>query len=265
VQPLNPYLRAALRFWWVLTLGVLLACIVAVLVVYRVDLGVPPTLEAKEKPVYTAGARVLVTSAERPYYRVTVEKVVESPATGEGEAPEILVNAAPDTNTLINAANLYPLLIESDQVAAVRRELIGPVRGVVAAEAVFSINTPGRFEPSRIPVIQILASGASPRDAVRLAEGTVDAFRTWITREQDGARIKAKERILIQQIQAPQPGGVVSTGGTSMSMPVLAAFAILLAFAGITLLLDRLYEGQRTRAGAVVERLEQRAASSKRA
>lgn len=260
---MNPYLRAALRFWWVLTFGLLLACIVAVLVVYRVDLGFPPSLEAREQPTYTAGARVLVTSSEQPYFRVTVDKLVEAPATGERDEPgEILVNAPPDTNTLINAANLFPLLIESDQVAAVRRELVGPIRGVIAAQAVFAINTPGRFEPSRIPVIQILASADTPPDAVRLAEGTVNAFRTWITRQQERARIDLKQRILIQQIQAP--GSVVSTGGTSMSMPVLAAFAIMLAFGGIALLLDRIYPDTRTRAGAVVESFEPRAASSKR-
>ena len=103
--------------------GFLLACLVAVLAVYRVELGIPPTLTAREQPTYTAGSRVAVTSGERPYFRVTVDKLVEAPASGEGDEPgEILVNAAPDTNTLINAANLYPLLIESDQVAEVRRE-----------------------------------------------------------------------------------------------------------------------------------------------
>ena len=258
---MNPYLRAARRFWWVLAFGLVLACLVAVLAVYRVELGVPPTLTAREQPTYTAGSRVLVTSGERPYFRVTVEKLVEAPASGEGDEPgELLVNAAPDTNTLINAANLYPLLIESDQVAEVRRELVGPITGFVTAQAVFAINTPGRFEPSRVPVIQILANSDTPEKAMRLATGTVNAFQTWITREQRG--IKERERILIQQIQAPS--NVVSTGGTSMSMPVLAAFAILLAFGGITLMLDRMFPADRQR-GAVVESFEPRAASSKRA
>jgi hypothetical protein len=90
----------------------------------------------------------------------------------------------------------------------------------------------------------------------------VQAFRRWITREQRAANIELSERILIQQIQAP--GNVVAMGGTSMSMPVLAAFAIMLAFGGIALLLDRVYPADRTR-GGIVESFEQRAASSKRA
>ena len=98
---------------------------------------------------------------------MTVDKLVEAPASGEGDEPgEILVNAAPDTNTLINAANLYPLLIESDQVAEVRREPVGPIPGFVTAQAVFAINTPGRFEPSRVPVIQILANADTPEALV---------------------------------------------------------------------------------------------------
>ena len=175
----------------------------------------------------------------------------------------MIVNAAPDTGTLINAANLYPLLIESDQVGEIRRELLGRVPGAVTAAAVFAVNRPGRFEPSRVPVIEIIAASNSPSNASRLAQGTVDAFMRWITQQQEAADVKPSQRILIEQIQAPR--ATVVSGGTSMSMPVLAAFAILLAFSGLALLLDRIFPVGRPEGGGVVESFEQRAAASKRA
>ena len=59
----NPYLRAATRFWWVLTLGLLLACVVAVSVVYRVDLGFPPS-SVKAIPILARTASLLAHLAE---------------------------------------------------------------------------------------------------------------------------------------------------------------------------------------------------------
>lgn len=260
MQTTSPYLRALLRFWWVVVFGVLIAAVVAVLAVYRVDLGVPPTLHARSLPTYSTGARVLVTSPEKPYFRTSVERELTTVAGEEGgEAP--VVNTAPDTGTLINAANLYPLLIESDQVAQIRLDRLGHVPGVVTAATVYAINRPGRFEPSRIPVIEIIALSNSPGNAARLAQGTVEAFQRWIRQQQQASDVKPEQRILIEQIQAPR--GVIKTGGTSLSMPVLAAFAIMLAFAGLALLLDRVLSGDRP-SGGVLESLEQRAAASRR-
>ena len=63
-----------LRFWWVVLIGVMLASLIAVLAVYRVDFGVPPKLVARSEQTYTTGARVLVTSLDKPYYRTSVER-----------------------------------------------------------------------------------------------------------------------------------------------------------------------------------------------
>src|SRR4029079_18074041 len=74
---------------------------------------------------HTATTRVFVSSPSAPYLRTTQSqeqtprgrevrdasgnlKTVKQPPTSSSEAP--------DTQTLVNAANLYPLLIESDQI-----------------------------------------------------------------------------------------------------------------------------------------------------
>ena len=113
----NQYVRSLTRFWWLLLLGLGVAAVAAIAMVYRIDLGsVPPTLEKREQLTYTASARILVTSAEAPYFRTTVTREVP---TAEGEEPEE-VGTAPDLGTLISTANLYPILIESDEVRRIR-------------------------------------------------------------------------------------------------------------------------------------------------
>ena len=50
----------------------------------------------------------------------------------------------PDTQVLVNAANLYPLLIQSDVIAKLRRDTYGPTPGTVTATALASsTNTYG--------------------------------------------------------------------------------------------------------------------------
>ncbi len=249
----NIYLRGLLRFWWVLLLGLIIASAVAVLAVYSVELKAPPTLTERSTPTYTAGARILVTTRQKPYYRTGVDVAPATPSLGTGDSSTSAANGEEraDFGTLITAANLYPLLIESDQVARLRRGLFGYIPGVVSAQAVYAVNTPGRFVPSRVPVIQIVAAAKTRQNAARLAQGTVDAFTKFI---------KPSDRVIIQQIQAPL--AVVSSGGTSFSMPLLAFIAVALAFGGLAVLLDRLFPPTPTRADVVLESVEPRATAS---
>ena len=87
--------------------------------------GVAVVINERDQRTYVASTRLLVTSSEAPYYRIGTTDFVEAPqpaATEGDDAPTrsapVLVTDTPDTDTLIQAANLYPLLIESDQVDA---------------------------------------------------------------------------------------------------------------------------------------------------
>ena len=98
------------RFWWILLLGILLAGLAGVAVV----------INERDQRTYVASTRLLVTSSEAPYYRIGTTDFVEAPlpevSEGDDVAPRsapVLVTDTPDTDTLIQAANLYPLLIES--------------------------------------------------------------------------------------------------------------------------------------------------------
>ena len=60
-----------------------------------------------------------------------------------------------------------------------------------------------------------------------------------MSREQNRAGIDVKQRILIQELEAPTDA--VPTGGGGIGLPVLAMLAILTAFGAGAIMLDRLY------------------------
>ena len=237
----NPYVRALKRFWWVLALGAGVALIAAVAAVYRIDFGsVPPSLEKREQITYTSSARLLVTSEEAPYFRTTVPRVSEAPATSEDEEPSSTTFlTAPDLGTLISTANLYPILVESDEVARIRQERSGPLPGTVTSRAIYEVNSPSRFELSQVPVLEIYGSSDTFGGAVKITDATVDAFLAYMNRTQDRAGLARNERILLQQIQ--RPVGAVASGGSSLSLPLMLFIVISAAFVGLAILLDRLF------------------------
>jgi hypothetical protein len=233
----GPALR---RFWWVLVVGAVFAAGIAFLMVYTVEDGKPVK---REQPVYTALARLFVTSGEAPYLRTSVPRFTDVPIgtteTQTTSRPLSQVLDAPDTRTLVAATNVYPLLIESDDVARLREEIYGQLPGEVTAHAIFSGATATRYQPSEIPVIELFATADDPDDAIALASATSKTFRRWMSREQNRAGIDEKQRILIQELEAPTEA--VPTGGGGIGLPILAMLAILTAFGAGAIMLDRLY------------------------
>src|SRR5262245_45162523 len=108
-RPVNDYVRSLLRFWWVLVIGLVVAQVAAIMAVYRVDLSsIPPELTQREKPSYSAQGRLLVSDSDQPHLRTGITTNQAVTATAEGKTAEIPVTQAPDTATLVQAANVYP-------------------------------------------------------------------------------------------------------------------------------------------------------------
>ena len=212
------------------------------------------TIDRSNKPTYATVAELLVTSPQAPYFRTSVRNVqtqLTAPAapsqrgSERGTAPAlaaprpIITTSAPDLNILVRAANLYPFLIESDLVTARRDAMFGPLPGVVTARAIFAVASAFRFEPSDIPIIQIIGEGNTPREAARITQSTAEAFTSWIRTAQDQANLRPKERILISEIK--RPAEIVVAGGTSTSLLVLVGASIALAFGALAVVLDRTF------------------------
>jgi hypothetical protein len=228
----------------VVAIGAVVGIGLALSMVYQL-----PSFTPRDAPVWTATSRLLVTSSEGQYVRVSVPRLVEPGASSESTTPSqggqgggggpLVVNEVPNVQPLLTAANLYPLLIESDDVAKLREEKFGPLPGVVTSRTFTAVSTPSRFSPAQLPVVDIFATSPTPRQAIALADATADAFKRYIRAQQTRAGVAAEERILIQDLQAP--GNTYSTGGPSYGIPILVALALIAAFGMLAVLLDQLY------------------------
>jgi capsular polysaccharide biosynthesis protein len=249
------YLAALRRFWWVCALGGVAALTAAFLMIYSVSLS-SLKVSHRAKPTYTASTLLLVNSTANPYLRTAVSSPAPSAtttpaATGRSATStsifhpagasqsRALTTHAPDTQTLVAAANLFPMLIQSDQITARRVRMFGKLDGTVSAKAIYSFVTPSRFKPSSFPVIQVQANAAGPRAAKKLAQETTAAFTSWLVANQNASHVPQSERILVQELQAP--GHAFATGRAKKSLPLAIGALVLAAFLGLAILLDRLY------------------------
>lgn len=253
------YLNAARRYWWIVLVGVALSCITGIVLVYKVDRLFPPQLSKRAKPVFSASTELLVDSPSGPFLRTLVPKpsstgVPKTPVRttkgGKASTPAPTTTTTPasalptantDTKSLVDAANLFPLLVESDAVYAIRRRLVGDIPGAVHAQALYSSQGTSRYRPTVIPVMQIGATAPKAKFAVALADGTARAFRIWLGREQARANIPASERIIVRELHVPRVA--TASGGSSYGLPGLASFGVLAVFIALAILLDQRRSG----------------------
>jgi len=217
--------------------------------VFKVEEG---GLEKRAAPVYTALSRLFVTSGQAPYFRTSVPRSEVPIGT---EQPTTRASAqifdAPDTRTLVAATNVYPLLIEGDEVGKLRTDLYGPAppESEVTAKAIFSGATAARYQSSEIPVIELFATANTAPAAIKLATDTSKTFQSYIARKQQNAKIPPRQRIVIESLETPTEATAV--GGTSIGLPILALLAILTAFGALAIMVDRMFP-RRKRADANV-------------
>jgi hypothetical protein len=241
------YIHSVRRYWWVALAGLAMACLTGILLLYQVQSIAPPKLVKRAKPVFAASTELLVDSPSAPYLRTppakqsapkTSAKTGKAATTPTSTTPQTAIQpAVVDTKSLINAANLFPLFVESDAVVAIRRKLIGDIPGVVQAKALYSTTGANRFRPSPIPVLQIFAVAPRAKFAIALTDGTARAFEIWLERRQASAGVPREQRIVVRQLHAP--GQATATGGTSYGLPAVASLAVLALFIGLAIVLDQ--------------------------
>jgi hypothetical protein len=244
----NPTLRSLLRFWWLVLAGLVLGVIAGYL-----------ALSAKsDNKKYVATAKIFVNSPAGPYLRTQVTQVTPqstqpqvlktAKTTGTGaqtsvqlvRSPPVVTSEAPDTATLVTAANLYPLLIVSDEVAAVSP---APSGCKIDATGVFaSTNTFGVFKASPVPVVAVKSTCKSKNSAMPSSQNRVLGFQKWIVQQQDKDRIPLKQRLLVQELAAPTSTATI--GGRSAGLPLFVGVVVFLLFCGLAILLDRRRSGE---------------------
>lgn len=247
------HVRALLRFWWLLVIGLGVALITGVTMMAHVAAGIPPKATYRSRPKYTATETLLVTSQAAPIVRTSVAgtiRTVRGLGGGSGKKSQQPSSSTPSTvtqptppaaaiQTLVYFANLAPHLIVSDPVMKVRRAMFGDLKGLVIAKAVNSVTTAsGKYKPGNVPIVEVDATAARPDRAIRLATSTVAAFATWLARDQAKSGIPTSQRVLISALDAPTK--TVSSGGPKKSLAILVAVVVFAAFLGLAILLDKI-------------------------
>lgn len=241
---MNPSARALVNYWWLVVAGLVVGVLAAVIVVSQ---------QSSKK--YTAEAKLFVNAPNDPYLRTQEQTVtpqapklhaVRSVVPGTNTAttklrsvaqPPAVSYAAPDTDTLVKAANLYPFLITSDAVKRLREQVTGKVSGTVTATALnSSVNGFGVYHESPLPIIDVLAKSKHSGDATKLADGTGTAFAAWIAARQKAAKVPPAQRIAILKLAEPK---LSSTGGPSVGLPLFVGLLVLLGFCGLAIVADR--------------------------
>jgi hypothetical protein len=239
---MKSYAPAFRNYWWLVVVGLVVGVLAAVLVVSQ---------QSSKK--YTAETKLFVNSPNDPYLR-TQETTLTPQApklhavrTGGSSGsttklqsvaqPPSVSYSAPDTDTLVKAANLYPFLITSQPVKQLRERCSGSTPGTVTATALnSSTNTYGVYHPSPLPIIDVQAKSKRSDGASKLVDCTAGAFSTWIVAKQKAAKVPPAQRITVLQLQEPR---VTTTGGPSAGLPLFVGLLVLLAFGGLAIVAER--------------------------
>jgi hypothetical protein len=222
------------RFWWVVVLGVCLSVAIAARMIYEL-----PSLALREPPVYSATARLLVSTTRGEPVRLSTASIVDPASAPRRSGGQPALDDDLAVAPLLAAANVYPVLIESDEVAQLRRERYGAMPGTVVASAYTAVRTTTRFSPAQLPVVDIAATSSTAREAMALAQATADTFELWIRRAQDREGVAPRARIRIEQLRAPRDA--LASGGPSWVTPIVAAVAVMCGFAILPFILDQLF------------------------
>jgi len=251
----NKYVRSLVHFWPVLLIGLVFAAVIGTEMVATIKPALPPKVKLRNPPTYSATQVLLVNSVQNPLVRTAITSVVPKPnkvalvhnrgkgtsssssVTSLPQSPSVSVHA-PDISVLVRAANLYPRLIMSDEVTALRTKMFGPAKGHIQAAALNSFQTPTKYRASSFPMIEITATAKRPNAAIKLAKHSSAAFEAWLTTSQAQAHVPVAERILVEDLVGPTKA--ISSGGSKLGLPIFVGFAVLLLFAGIAVGLDRL-------------------------
>jgi len=258
--------RPLARFWWLPVLGLAIAVVAGVQVLDQLRPGWPPKLVERSPMTYTATALLFVDRPDHPFLATrAIERSaagytlrLSCPQTSSGDRKCTYVpvpieqtnhTVDPDATTPITNANIYPLLVESDQVRAFRdKRFPGLPAGTISATAYGARDltptaTPlqrgggrGGFVPSHYPLVEVSATADSRRDAGVLAAATSQAFVEYVQAQQQAEAVPDNARVVVQILKAPPLGVPASSSKTPKAL--VAALATMLGCLILPFVLD---------------------------
>jgi hypothetical protein len=207
---LRTYARIIRRFWPIAVVGVLLALLLGVMSVARVQHG---QLRWRQPLQYQATS-VLLVSAVRPWW--TMATLPPDTTAGSQQPPVPVADPA----RLSGLASLYAYFVESDAV----RRLVGTsaARHVDAS----SVNADlGNGSHDSLPLLQIVGTAESGSGAIKLANRATAAFQRFVVNRQVQAAVPATTRVKLEVMNTASDATLVQ--GRSYTRPFALFVGVL--------------------------------------
>lgn len=228
---LGLYFRVIWRFRLLVVCGVMVASLLSLLSVVRVDVGNGGALTYREQEQWVSYGRLFVTQVGFPWGRTIVT---------EGSQAEVTIDAIrrkvrlADPGRFSTLAILYAQLADSDAVRAIMLES-GPINGTIESAPVLTSTS---SNADALPLISIAAIADSPATAITLARRKIEALRIYIERQQESTNIPETERVTVSLLKRPQEAELYA--GRSMTRAIVTFLTILMGVIGLAFVLENL-------------------------
>ncbi len=221
------YGRVLWRFRVLVTIGLVVAAVLALLSVLRVDVQNGFDVKYRQQERWTSDSMVWVTQAGFPLGRAVYDQYLKV-----GDSPNAPVVAETgDPNRFTGLAALYATLVPSDPVLALVRKT-GKINGEIAATQPTLQSNP----TAGLPFVQIAASAPSAAGAKVLARRATAALLAYVKLQQDSSGIPLNRRVLLQVVKEPTPAAL--TGKRSFTRPIVVFLATMLLVLGLAFVLE---------------------------
>lgn len=208
--------------------GAAVAICLAVLSAARVSPTSSPHIAYRQDEQWVSYSTLFVTQQGFPWGRNILDTTSPAQEARTKQSEKLYA----DPSRFSSLAVLYSRLATSDQVRAIMLKK-GPIDGEIdAAPVLASANA---FADA-LPLVQIAAIAKTPTAAIKLVEGTTQAFRQFLERQQQLNAIPSEQRVIVTVIKRADKPKLLA--GRSMTLPIVVFMIIMLLVCGIAFVLE---------------------------
>lgn len=222
------------------TLAVLVAAAAALLTLYRIELGIPPTAERRSVETGAASVQLLVDLPQSAIAKTG--RPLEGLASRAGVLAQF-IETPPVIERVARTAGL-----DVDEIAVHGAASPGGTRGRATsaeqrATEILAEDSEHRLVASpelKVPVISLFAGAPTPEAATRLVSAAAQVLPAYMRELQDRHQVRAEQRLQIRQFGGATGGWV--NRGADYTIAGLAFLAALIVWALLLAGLRRLRE-----------------------
>lgn len=228
------YGRVLRRHRLVLLVGTALALVLALSSYYRIDgKGILPSLEPRQAEIWQSQANVFLTEPGFPVGRRNIPLV-----TRQIGGATVTIPRYNDPARYAAVAALYARLATSDEV---RRRIAGkgPPFGSLLAFPVVDETGGNR---TTLPIISVVGRGGSSAAAKTTVGRGLEAFFSYVAKQQKAAGIAKNQRVRLTVLNAPQPAALIEP--RKQTLPIVVFLAVMIAAIVIVFVLENSVRSQ---------------------